>query len=229
MDGTETITFHPFLRYDAGKENIMRIDSPVITAGTKITNLLILNFFWLLGCLPLVTIGVSTIAAYTVTLKMAEDREGASMTVQFWKAYVQNLKHGIPLSLILLAGCGSILLDVRMIEARTGDSMGLLTAGVILLLLLLIHFLYVFPLEARYKNSLLAGLANARGIFFCRLGRSLGLTGILLAEFLLVTQLNTPLRTFSVLFLPILIIYTVSKAVIPMFRNLEEIAGNTEE
>lgn len=208
-----------------GGRHTVRIDSPVISAGIKLTNLLILNLYWIIGCLPVITIGISTIAAFSVTLKMTEDREGVSMTVQFWKAYVKNLKHGILLSLILLAGCGSILLDVRMIEAHTGDTTGLLTAGIVLILLLLLHFIYVFPLEARYRNGLLAGLANARGIFIVHLKRSLALTGILLAEFLLVTQLNTPLRTFSILFLPILMIYTVSKAVMPVFRKLEEETG----
>lgn len=208
-----------------GGRHTVRIDSPVISAGIKLTNLLILNLYWIIGCLPVITIGTSTIAAFSVTLKMTEDREGVSMTVQFWKAYVKNLKHGILLSLILLAGCGSILLDVRMIEAHTGDTTGLLTAGIVLILLLLLHFIYVFPLEARYRNGLLAGLANARGIFIVHLKRSLALTGILMAEFLLVTQLNTPLRTFSILFLPILMIYTVSKAVMPVFRKLEEETG----
>ena len=42
---------------------------------------------------------------------------------------------------------------------------------------------------------------------------------------MLVTQLNTPLRTFSILFLPILIIYTISKAVMPVFRKLEDETG----
>ena len=197
-----------------GGRHTVRIDSPVISAGIKLTNLLILNLYWIIGCLPVITIGTSTIAAFSVTLKMTEDREGVSMTVQFWKAYVKNLKHGILLSLIL-----------RMIEAHTGDTTGLLTAGIVLILLLLLHFIYVFPLEARYRNGLLAGLANARGIFIVHLKRSLALTGILLAEFLLVTQLNTPLRTFSILFLPILMIYTVSKAVMPVFRKLEEETG----
>lgn len=206
----------------------MRIDSPVAAAGMRITNLLILNLYWLIGCLPLVTIGVSTIAAYTVTLKMAEDCEDYSMTAQFWKAYVKNLKHGVPLSLVLLAACGSIWLDVRKIEAHTGDTNGLLTAGILLLLFLLVHFLYVFPLEARYQNRLLAGIANARGIFLSYLRRSFALTGILLAEFLLATQLHTPLRRFSVFFLPILMIYTVSKAVAPIFRELEQAAGKGE-
>ncbi len=56
----------PFPRYTAEKEAVMRMDSPVLAAGMRITDLLILNLYWLIGCLPLVTIGVSTIAAYTV-------------------------------------------------------------------------------------------------------------------------------------------------------------------
>lgn len=203
----------------------MRLDSPVIAAGTRITNLIILNFYWLLGCLPVVTAGASTIAAFTVTLKMAEDREGSSMTAQFWSAFVKNLKHGVPLTLILLAGCGSVWLDIKMIEADFGDSIGLLIAGVAVLVLLLIHFLYVFALEARYENRLMAGLANARGIFLYDLRRSLGLSAALLAEFIVVTQLNTPLRLFSSLFLPILMIYTISKVIMPVFRKLEKASG----
>lgn len=203
----------------------MRLDSPVLAAGTRITNLLILNFYWLLGCLPIVTAGTSTIAAFSVTLKMTEDREGSSMTAQFWTAFVKNLKHGIPLSLILLAGLSSIWMDVKLIEEQIGDSTGLLIAGIVVLVLLLIHFLYVFALEARYKNGLLAGLSNARGIFLYDLRRSLLLTAALLAEFILITQLNTPLRLFSVLFLPVLMIYTISKTLMPVLRNLEETAG----
>ena len=203
----------------------MRLDSPVLAAGTRITNLLILNFYWLLGCLPIVTAGASTIAAFSVTLKMAEDREGSSMPAQLWTAFVKNLKHGVPLSLILLAGLGSVWMDVKLIEEQIGDSTSLLIAGIAVLILLLMHFLYVFALEARYKNGLLAGLSNARGIFLYDLRRSLLLTAALLAEFILITQLNTPLRLFSILFLPILMIYTISKALMPVLRNLEETAG----
>lgn len=203
----------------------MRVDSPILTTAAKLTNLLILNLYWLIGCLPLVTIGTSTIAAFTVTLKMTEDREGSSMTAQFWTAYVKNLKHGIPLSLILLAGCASVWMDMKLIQEHMGSITGLLAAGIAVLLMLLLHFLYVFPLEARYRNGLLAGLANARGIFICNLRRSLVLTGVLLVEFIFVTQLHTPLRFISWLFLPVLMIYSISKTAMPVFRKLEETAG----
>lgn len=50
----------------------LRIDSPIITTGIKLSNLLILNLYWVIGCLPIITIGASTIAAFTVTLKMTD-------------------------------------------------------------------------------------------------------------------------------------------------------------
>ena len=89
----------------------MRMDSPFITAGIKVTNLLLLNLYWLLGCLPIITIGASTIAAFTVTLQMTEDREDPGVTKQFWKAYAANLKHGILLTLIM--SCWMALTHLR--------------------------------------------------------------------------------------------------------------------
>ncbi len=200
----------------------MHIDSPILSFGTKVTNLLILNFYWIIGCLPLITFGTSTIAAFSVMLKMVEDREGTSMTIQFWKAYVNNLRHGIPLSMFLLAGTCSIWLDVRLIQEKDGSARGLLLAAVVMLLLLIVHFLYLFPLEARYCNTLIRNLSNARTIFLTNPGRSFGLTGILLMEFLLTTQTLLWLRASSWLFVPILMIYTVSKFAMPVFRELED-------
>ena len=119
----------------------LRIDSPFIQTGIQITNLLILNFFWIIGCIPIVTIGTSTIAAFTVTLKMTEGREGLSMTVQFWSAFVQNLKHGIPLTLILLAGIWSVWMDWQIFDKFDGNPIGFLILALAVIFLLLVHFL----------------------------------------------------------------------------------------
>ena len=143
----------------------LRIDSPFIQTGIKLTNLLILNLFWVIGCIPIVTIGVSTIAAFTVTLKMTEGREGLSMTIQFWSAFVKNLKHGIPLTLLLLAGIWSVWVDWQIFDKIEGNPIGFLILALAVIFLLLVHFLYVFPLEARYENRLLMNLSNARELF----------------------------------------------------------------
>ena len=203
----------------------LRIDSPFIQTGIKITNLLILNLFWGIGCVPIVTIGTSTIAAFTVTLKMTEGREGLSMTVQFWSAYVKNLKHGIPLTLILLAGIWSVWIDWQIFDKVEGNPIGFLILALVVIFLLLVHFLFVFPLEGR----LLMNLSNARKLFIRYAGRSLGLVGILFLQFLLFTQVNTILIFAGFFCLPILMIYTASQIAMPIFRQVEKTGGAPEE
>lgn len=200
----------------------LQIDSPIITTGIKLTNLLILNFYWLLGCLPLVTIGTSTIAAFTVTLKMVEDREEPGMTVQFWSAYIHNLKHGIPLPLILAAAVYSIWLDFQMFNKLENNPMGFLILGLVVIFLLLAHYLYVFPLEARYENKLLTALSNSRKICIRFFVRTLGLVGILVIQVLLFTQVAPVITYIGIFCGPILMIYTTSQIIMPIFRKLDQ-------
>ena len=200
----------------------LQIDSPIITTGIKLTNLLILNFYWLLGCLPLVTIGTSTIAAFTVTLKMVEDREEPGMTVQFWSAYIHNLKHGIPLTLILAAAVYSIWLDFQMFNKLENNPMGFLILGLVVIFLLLAHYLYVFHLEARYENKLLTALSNSRKICIRFFVRTLGLVGILVIQVLLFTQVAPVITYIGIFCGPILMIYTTSQIIMPIFRKLDQ-------
>ena len=199
----------------------LSLDSPFITAGMKATNLLILNFYWFVGCLPVVTIGASTIAAFTVTMKMAEDREEVSMTRQFWDAYRKNIKHGILLTLILAAACYSIWIDLQMFNKIQGNPILFLILAIALIVLVLLHYLYVFALEARYENTMLTSFINSRKIFFRFFLRTLGLLSILVLQFLLFTQISLFLLYVGLFFAPILAIYTASQIVMPIFHKLE--------
>ena len=199
----------------------LNMDSPWITAGIKVTNLLILNLYWVIGCLPVVTAGASTIAAFEVTLKMAEDREDPGMTRAFWSAYRKNLKHGIVLTLILAAGCYSVWLDFQMFNKLQGNPVGFLILAIAVIVLLAVHFLYVFALEARYENTVLNSLSNSRRICARFFLRTLGLAGILALQYLLFTQVSLFLMYSGLFFAPILAIYTVSQISMPIFHKLE--------
>lgn len=198
-----------------------RIDSPFVTVGMKIANLLILNFYWLLGCLPVITIGASTIAAFTVTLKVVEDCEGVSMTSQFWSAYIHNLKHGIPLTLIGGIVLYSVWIDWQMFEKLDGNPVGFLLLAIVAAALLLAHYLYIFPLEARYENKLSTALVNSRRICIRFFLRTLSLVGILLVQAFLFT-LNAVMMYIGVFCAPILAIYTTSQIVMPIFHKIED-------
>lgn len=197
------------------------LDSKFVTIGTKIADLLLLNLYWLLGCLPIVTIGTATIAAFSVTLKMAENAEGTSVTHGFWRAYVKNLRHGIPLTLIAGAVLYSVWLDWQMFEKLEGNPLAFLLLAIIALFLLAVHFLYIFPLEAGYENRLSVALANSRKICVRFFLRTLSLIGILVIQGFLFT-LNALMLYIGLFCAPILAIYTTSQIVMPIFRKLEE-------
>lgn len=199
----------------------LTVDSPIIQKGIWLTNLLLLNFFWVVGCIPIVTIGTSTIAAFSVTLKMVEGGEESGITRQFWSAYGKNLKHGIPLTLIL-GGVIYVCWIYWQLFDKLEDGFGFLIMGLVLLLLTLYHGLYICPIEARYQNSLLRNLNNSRRILTRFFLKSLGLVFILVIQVLLFTQVSSLLLYIGIFCLPILMIYTTSKTVMPIFRTLEK-------
>ena len=51
-------------------------DNVVMRAMGKIADMICLNVLWLICCIPVITIGASTTALYTVMLRLVKDEEG---------------------------------------------------------------------------------------------------------------------------------------------------------
>ncbi|MGL4344465.1 MAG: YesL family protein [Cellulosilyticaceae bacterium] len=87
---------------------IFSLDGPVYRVGTEIADAMILSVYWLLCCLPIVTIGASTTAVFYVYGKKVRD-EDCYLTKDFFKSFKENFKQSIPITLILGAlwlSCG---------------------------------------------------------------------------------------------------------------------------
>ena len=56
--------------------NFLRYDGPLGRFLNSVADMVLLNLLWLLCSLPVVTIGASTVALYTVTLRYPEDDSG---------------------------------------------------------------------------------------------------------------------------------------------------------
>ena len=54
----------------------MLLDNIIVRALSRVFDLILLNILWLLCSVPFITIGASTTALYSVTLKMAAKEEG---------------------------------------------------------------------------------------------------------------------------------------------------------
>ena len=67
------------------------IDSPVMRVLGRLGDIIILNMIFVVGCIPVITIGTSLSALYAVAMKMARG-EDPSVWKEFWKAYKRNFR-----------------------------------------------------------------------------------------------------------------------------------------
>ncbi len=200
----------------------INIESPWIQAGIKITNILILNFWFVIGCIPVLTIGTSIIAASSVCLKLVEDREESTITASFWKAWKANLGVGILYTAAGLALLWVIWMNWQIFDRFTSAPIVCLLAAILGGVLMVMHFLYAFLLEARYENKPFAAMLNSRKICVRFFVRTLGLAGALFVQYLLFYQTSALLSYIGLFCAPILMIYTICKVGMPILHQLEK-------
>lgn len=163
-----------------------------------------LNLLWFLCCIPIFTIGASTTALYSVTLKIVRDEEG-DVTGQFLRAFRDNFRQATVLWLILagfgmvLAGDGYIL--YHLYRSTNG---GIAVFWTILLAVLIAAAVvyaavlaYVFPLTASVKNTNAAMLKNSLLISIHYLFCTISVFAIHFAMFFAVVAVFTPLIIFG--------------------------------
>ena len=141
---------------------LFRMDSPLMRFLTKIADLMVLNILFCVTSIPLITIGASWTALYSVTLKMVRDEEG-SVSRSYFHSFRQNFKQATLLWLGVLVVLALLVLDIRVLNGMAeGTAPGLLRVGVEILALLGIMVLqYLFPSLARFEASLADTLKNA--------------------------------------------------------------------
>ena len=141
---------------------LFRMDSPLMRFLTKIADLMVLNILFCVTGIPLITIGASWTALYSVTLKMVRDEEG-SVSRSYFRSFRQNFRQATLLWLGVLVVLALLVLDIRVLNGMSeGTAPGLLRVGVEILALLGIMVLqYLFPSLARFEASLADTLKNA--------------------------------------------------------------------
>ena len=124
-------------------------------------NLFILNLLFVLTSIPLITIGASLAALYSVTLKMVRREEGAVVKSYFaaWKAnFKQATLSWLAVLLVLVVMAGEFLYAVNFSGGLS--TMYLVIIGVEAVILACV-MPFLFPLIARYENTFTGTFKNA--------------------------------------------------------------------
>jgi uncharacterized membrane protein YesL len=162
-------------------------DNPVWRFIGKFGDLIILNILWLVCSIPIFTIGASTTAVYYVTLKLVRDDDGYTIR-SFFKSFKENFKQSTAIWLILLA-VGMILgVDLyfftRLYTGSGSFRTVMLTVFLAMVLIYAAVFTYIFPLQARFFNTVKRTFFNAFFMSLRHLFRTIGLItidGVLIA------------------------------------------------
>jgi len=160
-----------------------------------------LGLFWLLLCVPVVTIGPATSALYYTVVKVFRQRDNAGFTT-LWNSFRANLKKGCIATLICLPVAALIVVSYAVMTAfRDQGGMGavLFVAYWVVLLIPAGVVCWLFPILARFET----GVKDAFRTAFVLALRHLPSTFVvvLLNMQLIVFTLE---RWWPVLFVPVL-------------------------
>lgn len=170
----------------------------------KLCNCCYLNLLWIICSIPIFTIGASTSALYSVTLKIARN-EDVIIHRQFFKSFRENFRQATVLWLILLVLglClgGDIYILYNLHTHATGTAAVILTLMLALVIVATIAYIiilfYVFPLVASVVNTNIAMLKNSFFIGIRYLFCTILVFGIHFAVFFVSVRVFTPLLIFG--------------------------------
>ena len=179
--------------------HLFNLDGPVLQFINKIVYSVYLNILWFICSIPIVTIGASTTALFYVTLKISKNEEG-SITKAFFHSFKENLRQGTVIWLILLAF--GIILGIDgyvLYHMRFENVFWTLCTAVfcVAAAAYAIILMYIFPLLARFDNTIGAMFKNALFIGVRFLFCTALMAVIYLVMLLIVVRIFTPAVIFG--------------------------------
>lgn len=142
-------------------DNLFNMDNAFWRTMTLVADLLLVNVLFIVCSLPIITIGASATALYTVTLKQVKRQEGY-ITTTFFKAFKENFKQSTVIWLIMLVGGALLGLDIYLFKTTEMPGEKIIHYLVAFVCLTyVITLCYVFPLQSKFVNSVKQTMKNA--------------------------------------------------------------------
>lgn len=151
---------------------IFDLDSPVMRALNRITDLLWLNILVLICSLPIITVGAAFTAAHYVSLKMCRDEENY-IAREFFKSFKLNFKQSTVIWLLILLVSfilGADYYIIKHVDLNIPQILQwvMVAAGVLFLFMAL----WAFPVQSRFENKVFRTLKNALSLSIAQLPKT---------------------------------------------------------
>lgn len=129
---------------------------------SMIFDILVIGLLWMLLCIPVITAGASTTAAYYTMSKVVRFQSGY-IREEFMRSFRQNLKQSLLPSILMVIVFGILTVDIIYLwrsEGRIYSSLFIVMVGISFLMLALV--IYLYPFMSRFTKDL-AGLVKMSG------------------------------------------------------------------
>ena len=143
-------------------------------------DLMVVNWLWILCCIPIITIGPATCGLYTVTLKLARE-EPVNPAKDFFQGLKRNFKAGLVLELAAAGPLAIALGDFWFAVQQTGFFKSLYLALAVLFTMVSLSLIgYGFALQAMFDNTIRQQILNAFKLALVAPGKTILIWVILL-------------------------------------------------
>lgn len=142
--------------------NLLNVNGPLMNELRKFGNIVICNILFLVLSLPIITAGASLTALYACIQAIMIGDEDDIIAKQFWKAFRQNFKQGTVLWLFCLAIAALLGIYYLLISGFSGMMLRIYRIGFFMMcIVFLFGYQYLFPMQARYRNTVKNTMRNA--------------------------------------------------------------------
>ena len=143
-------------------DNLFRYDSKFWGLLDKVTDIVILNFLFIVSSLPIVTIGASISATYSVSLKKIKN-EDISVSKEFIKKFRADFKVSTIVWILMIVVGGILLLDFHISNLVSNGVLSIMLKFISTLVgvIYLFSLTYIFPIISKFDNTIKNTIINS--------------------------------------------------------------------
>lgn len=201
-------------------KGLFNYEGPVMSAMSRLADLIWLNILTLICCIPVVTAGAALTALHYMTIKMVR-KEECYITRGYFKSFLQNFKQATLIWLIILVGILVIsgdyyILNSGFLELPKAFLIVIIAVGFLFFMMTI----YVFPVLARFENNIRNTIKNAFFMSILNLPRTILIILIYAVPFvvILLTPSVLPIIFLAGLSVPV---YVASYMFVKVFKKFE--------
>lgn len=143
-------------------DNLFRYDSKFWGLLDKITDIVILNFLFIVSSVPIITIGASISATYSVSLKKIKN-EDISVSKEFIKKFRADFKVSTIVWILMIVVGGVLLLDFHISNLVSNGILSIILKFISTLVgvIYLFSSTYIFPIISKFDNTIKNTIINS--------------------------------------------------------------------